>query len=286
MDFCKYQLYFWAVCLLKMAKRNVCLCYEYNFSISGSSATIYAYLGEFHSVSQRGRAIMGSAVIFGIMCFLLPLIAWLVINEDWRFDIPFLDITYKPWRLFLVICSLPGFISSVALFFLPESPKFVLGQGKKNEAIEILRKINRWNNGKESDLGIMELEEEVESIENRERIQKDKNSQFPLLKSVCSQTVPIFKAPYLRPTILICAMMFGIYATANGFYMFFNDIINRFAIQMNNYPGDRIRICDAFHKVGANLTAMALLAEGDEEVRISEIIFFIKRKLELFFFSN
>lgn len=71
-------------------------------SISGSSATVYAYLSEFHDNRQRGRAIMGSAVIFGIACFIVPLLAWIVINQDWQFNIPFIDITYKPWRLFLV----------------------------------------------------------------------------------------------------------------------------------------------------------------------------------------
>lgn len=217
-------------------------------SISGSSATIYAYLGEFHNDGQRGRAIMGSSVIFGIMCITLPLIAWVVINQDWELFIPLLGITYKPWRLFLVVCSLPGFICSIMLLlFLPESPKFVLGQGKQSEALKILEQMNRWNNGKKSELGIFEIQEEDESIDNRKRMVAIRSSRFPLWNSIYNQTAPIFKRPYLAPTILLCLLQFGVYATSNGFYMFFNDILNKFAIVLNNPDMDVYRMCDAIH---------------------------------------
>lgn len=45
---------------------------------------------------------MGSSVIYGISCILLPLIAGAVINLDFKYDIPLIGITYTPWRLFLV----------------------------------------------------------------------------------------------------------------------------------------------------------------------------------------
>lgn len=229
---------------------------EQYFSISGSSATIYAYLGEFHNDAQRSRAIIGSSVIFGLMCLVLPLTAWAVINHDWQLFIPYIDIMYKPWRLFLVVCSLPGLLSSIAMLFLPESPKFVLGQGNQRGAVKILEQMNRWNNGRKAELGVFEIQEEDESIEHRKRIVAIKSSRFPFLHSVYNQTAPIFKSPYLGPTILICLLQFGVYATANGFYMFFNDIMNKFAIKMNNFPGERIRICDV---VNAHVNTTALM---------------------------
>lgn len=36
-----------------------------------------------------------------------------VINQEWQFEIPFVGIIYKPWRLFFVICSLPGKIKLI-----------------------------------------------------------------------------------------------------------------------------------------------------------------------------
>lgn len=138
--------------------------------MSGSSGAIYAYLGEFHNNRHMGHAIMGSAMIFGITCLLLPLIAFGIINQDWQFYIPIVDIVYKPWRLFLIVCSLPGLLATIALLFLPESPKFVLSKGDQATALKIVQQVNRWNNGKNAELNIMEIYEEPESNENRRAI--------------------------------------------------------------------------------------------------------------------
>lgn len=215
------------------------------FSISASSATMYAYLGEFHSNIHRGRAIMGSALIFGVSCLLLPLIAWTIINQDWEFDVPLIDVRYKPWRFFIVVCGLPGFITSIALIFLPESPKFVFNSlGDSKRTIQILEQMNRWNNGKNSCLNLFEILEETESIENRQRILANKNSRFPLVKSIWTQTAPLFQASHLRSTLLICTIQFGIYATSNGLFMFFADIMNRMAHNVDHSSDQRIKMCD------------------------------------------
>lgn len=185
-------------------------------SISGSAATIYAYLGEFHDAKRRSRAIMISAIIYGIVCTLLPFVALLVINQEWQFEIPVLAVLYKPWRLFLVICSLPGLIAWLCLFCLPESPKFVLGQGDQTAAMAIVAEIHRRNNGKCAVLDITEIHEETESIENRQRLMKCQQSPFPFLKSIVVQTVPLFKPPYLKSTMITTAINFSIFYVCNG----------------------------------------------------------------------
>lgn len=211
---------------------------------------MYAYLGEFHSNIYRGRAIMGSALIFGVSCLLLPLIAWTIINQDWTFDVPFIDIQYKPWRLFIIVCGIPGFITSIALFFLPESPKFVFNiLGDERRAIEILEQMNRWNNGQGSNLNVFNIREETESIENRRRILANKNSRFPLLKSVWTQTAPLFQTSHLRSTLLICTIQFGIYATSNGMFMFFADIMNRMAHNVDGISDQRLKMCDIINMI-------------------------------------
>lgn len=215
---------------------------------------MYAYLGEFHNNTQRGRAIMGSALIFGVSCLLLPMIAWSVINQDWQFDVPFIGITYKPWRLFMIICGLPGFLASIALLFFPESPKFVLGLGDQSQTITILKQINRWNNGKKTEFDVFEIYEEAESIENRRRILYNKTSRFPLMKSIWSQTAPLFQLPHLGTTLLICTIQFGIYATSNGFYLFFADILNRMANNLDNSMDRRMRMCDIINMNVKNQT--------------------------------
>lgn len=182
-----------------------------------------------------------------------------------------------------MVCSLPGLLSSIVIFFLPESPKFVLGQGDQVKAIEILERVNRWNNGKHSSLGLVEIYEETESIESRARIQKCKQSRFPLLKSIWIQTAPLFKPPYLSSMVLICAIQFSIFYVSTGyvflflrgkkclflderkcpfvslcanaaqflfsfilprFFIFLTGILNKMAENVESYTDDRFYLCD------------------------------------------
>lgn len=213
-------------------------------SISGSAGVIYVYLSEFHNDKQRSRVIMGSSVIFGVCCILMPLVAWAIINQEWQFVVPFIGVVYKPWRLFLVICSLPGLLAYLTFAYLPESPKFVLSQGKQAEAYEILQKMNRINNGKDAPFESFDIHEEAESIENRQRILNEKASSFPLLSSVWNQSASLFKPPYLFTTILICLIQFSIFYTCQGFNVFFVEILNKIAVNVGNLVDDRVNMCD------------------------------------------
>jgi MFS transporter, VNT family, synaptic vesicle glycoprotein 2 len=93
--------------------------------ISGGSATIYAYLGEFHNLKSRSRVLMGAAFVFGVFCLCLPLLAFIVLNQEWEIYIAVIDVYYKPWRFFIAVCGSLSAICGICLFFLPESPKFV-----------------------------------------------------------------------------------------------------------------------------------------------------------------
>lgn len=48
-----------------------------------------------------------------------------------------------------MVCSLPSFIVAGLLFFLPESPKFLLSNGRHDEAMHVFRHIYSSNTGKE-----------------------------------------------------------------------------------------------------------------------------------------
>lgn len=222
-----------------------------------ASATIYAYVDEFHSSNNRSRAIMATPMVFGTFCLTIPILAWFCINLNWQFDVPFLDLTYKPWRLFIIVCALPAFISALALCFLPETPKFVLSQGDQTGAYEILRNINRWNNGKNAPFDSFEIQEEAESIANRQRNMKNKDSRFGMLKTIWHQTAPLFKRPYLKSTVFLCMTQFSVYFACNGFYMFFAEIVNKMSTNLDDFYNQRIMMCDAIN-MKANVTATEL----------------------------
>lgn len=121
------------------------------FRLSGGSATIYAYLGEFHCNKMRNRAIMSSAFISALAAILFPLSAWVAINQTWSFNVPFLDIIYRPWRMYILLVGTFGLVCGVCLFYFPESPKYLLSAGSEEEALIVLKRVYSINTGNTMD---------------------------------------------------------------------------------------------------------------------------------------
>lgn len=239
-----------------------------SISVSGSSATIYAFLGEFHTTKYRSRAIMGASVIFGVTCVLLPVIAWLVINQQWELYIPILDVIYRPWRLFLVVCGLPSLLCALALIRIPESPKFILSQGGQQETIVVLQRIYRTNVGRDraerEPLQIGTIIEEIESVALRHQQTESKGEWNNLFRSMWNQTAPLFRQPHLKRTFIACGMQFGIYVTSNGMYMWFPEILNRMADFMEHNPGQSMSLCGILEMTKTNLSALHQLSSHNE----------------------
>jgi hypothetical protein len=68
---------------------------------------------------------MIASSIYGGIGILLPFCAALIVNQDWSFYIPYIDVLFKPWRSFVLFCGLPSLITVLFLLWLPESPKFI-----------------------------------------------------------------------------------------------------------------------------------------------------------------
>ncbi|KAJ6640092.1 Synaptic vesicle glycoprotein 2B [Pseudolycoriella hygida] len=226
------------------------------FFVSGPSATVYAYLGEFHTVKHRSRAIMYASVIFGLTCISLPLMAWVVINQQWEFNVPFIDLVYKPWRLFLIVCGLPSFFCALALIKIPESPRFDLSQGRQSDAIATLQFIHRVNNGK--NVEPLLLNGIIDDVDFTTANLKDSSGSSGkirrVLHSMKVQTLPLFMAPYWKKTLIACAIQFGIFTSSNGMYMFFPLILNRMAEFADKNEPNRATICQILSATNVNIT--------------------------------
>ncbi|XP_018800129.1 PREDICTED: synaptic vesicle glycoprotein 2A-like [Bactrocera latifrons] len=227
---------FWTMVLLRFVN---------GFFVS-STAIIYAYLGEFHAPKTRSRAIMCSAVIFSVVAMLLPMIAYLVINQDWVLPLTFLHINYRPWRVFLIVCGVPGLLCSIIIYILPESPKFLLTVGEESKAIQVLQKMHRWNNGKQTLRITNILSDDDTSIITPKFNNCDSNTNFALvfLQTMWSQTAPLFQRKYLQITVIICNIQFWALVAANGLYMWFPQTINSVVTFIQEHSGEHKLICE------------------------------------------
>ncbi|XP_073832107.1 synaptic vesicle glycoprotein 2B-like isoform X2 [Musca autumnalis] len=229
-----FAMDFWTMLILRLIN---------GIFVSGASATVYAYISEFHVDRTRSKAMMISSFIFAIGAMFMPFLSFAVINREWRLAIPFMGLVYKPWRLFVIVCGIPGLVCGIAMLFLPESPKFLLSINKEKETKEVLQQMYRINGGKEK-LLIPHLisEEDVDTgIENSEN--KKSYGILSFLQTMWNQTVPLFQRKYIRSTAIVCITQFWLYVITNGLYMWFPYIINAMGEFMKNNPGQNEYLC-------------------------------------------
>lgn len=173
------------------------------FSVAGSSAIVYAFAGEFHGNVYRPKVVSWIATFVALANIYLPGLAWLILPGEWSIDI---HVIFRPWRLLIIAYSLPCVIFAFLVYLLPESPKFLMSQGKHREALEILQKMFARNTGrKQEEYGVTELIWEEYDV-----VDEKKPSFF---KSMWVQTTPLFKKPLLLKTLLVCCLQYGIFTS-------------------------------------------------------------------------
>lgn len=279
MDFCKYIL----LCvtfsnIIYIYISLIFILFIYNYSISCPTSIIYAYLGEFHNTKNRSRMLMFASVIYGITGILIPIAAYFVINQTWELFIPIINVTYKPWRSFILVSSLPSLLCAIAFMFLPESPKYLLSKGHENEAIQIIKLVHRINNGKKvpapeigSIVDDMDMEFKIK-MRNTGDLTKDiKKNPFVIFKIMWKQTIPLFMDPYIKSTCIICTMQFFNFITCNGLYIWLPEVLNRMAEYTNAYPNDQISVCEIMHRKSMNITNVLLNQDNNNDTVIFHI---------------
>lgn len=165
--------------------------------------------------------------------------------------IPFLDIKYNAWRIYLLMCSVPSLISAILIIiFIPESPKFKFSQGDEVKTLKILQRMFKFNTGKSAE------EFEVKKILKEQEDEKGSPDKG-ILHSIKTQTFPLFKPPHLRNMITACYIQFGICVAANGFFTFFPEISNTISIWLTNHSTESSTVCRILEDFSNNGTVFA-----------------------------
>lgn len=123
--------------------------------LAGSQAGGYSYISEFHTPKTAARAAAFVTIILNCLGMVSSVLGMLILPLNFNLSLGFVE--FKPWRLFLIACSMCNLWNGIAFAILPESPKFLLSTNRKEEALQVLRRVYAFNTGKSPEVSWLNL---------------------------------------------------------------------------------------------------------------------------------
>jgi putative MFS transporter len=189
------------------------------FGIGGTLPVDYAITSEFLPRQVRGRWLVYLESFWAVGTLIAAGLAWLIVP---RFP-------EAGWRLLFAASALPGLIVVWVRRVIPESPRYLLVQGREAEARAVVERVARENG---VDLGAFRLKAEPAAAEQ---------ARIPLAM--------LFRAPLLKPTLVFSAVWFllslayyGIFTWLPGIFVqrgfdFLRTYENSFILALAQLPG-------------------------------------------------
>jgi putative MFS transporter len=114
-------------------------------AVGGTLPVDYAIMAEYLPTKQRGRFLVFLESFWALGTIIVAFCAWLLIPQ----------LPETGWRYLLAISALPGILGYWVRRTVPESPRFLLIQGRADEAREVLHHVAAMN-GKTIKIGQLE----------------------------------------------------------------------------------------------------------------------------------
>ncbi|XP_055531924.1 synaptic vesicle glycoprotein 2C-like [Wyeomyia smithii] len=205
-------------------------------ALGGSGPVIWSYFAEFQPKAKRGSMLSFMAAFWTIGNLLVAGLAWLIIPTSIGIYTP--TFTFNSWRIFLMVCSIPSFIVAALLLYLPESPKFLISQGKTDKAMAIFRGIYVTNTGKSPDLyPVKEILIDEKLRNELEEVKKPiKNKYKRMLYNIMDNSKQLFVSPILKFTTISITINFTFHIGYYGLMMWFPELFNRFDEYLRAHP--------------------------------------------------
>ncbi|KAH8398465.1 hypothetical protein KR215_005769, partial [Drosophila sulfurigaster] len=188
--------------------------------VNGPAAVLFTYLTELHGPKYRSNVLMVVGMVTSGCLLLLPVLAWAIFPRDWDFVL-FESLAIHSWQIFLFVCALPSLISGFVLWTMPESPKFLMSQGRNAEALQMLQKIYHINTGKPKDTYPVSLiNEAIYTIDDKsesktEPVKRESRTVLESLRAGMQQMKPMFHKPLLGLALQIYTMQFAMFLGLN-----------------------------------------------------------------------
>ncbi|CAK1543777.1 unnamed protein product [Leptosia nina] len=218
--------------------------------LAGCYPLVITLLGESTPQDKRSVIIAFLNTQLFLSSGLMALLSIPVLHMTFAYYIPFLGIHFQAWRLLNLIFCLPCAISGISIYFSYESPKYLLKEGKHDEALEVLKAIYVINTGKSQE------EYEVHALSLNEA--SAESTSTGLWSSFASQTIPMFKPPLLKSTLLLSTLFVIAYVGMQPFVIWMPFIADAFMRSLEN--GD----------TGISFCEMLRLAQNQTDTETSD----------------
>mmetsp|Transcript_23679 Transcript_23679/g.55234 ORF Transcript_23679/g.55234 Transcript_23679/m.55234 type:complete len:488 (+) Transcript_23679:89-1552(+) len=170
------------------------------FGLGGNIVVDLALFSEFLPTSSRGNMIFLLAAFWPVGQLSCCLLAWVVIPS-------------LGWRVFLAAAAIPSFLAACFRPFMPESPRWLLTQGRAEEATEILVEIASECRVDPQDVGLRKGT--IVSLGIAEMDDTAKAAARPV-QTCCTNVARLFHPALSRTTcgiiLYVCALEIGSYA--------------------------------------------------------------------------
>lgn len=214
--------------------------YSLPCSLGGSGPVIWSYFAEFQPKAKRGSMLSFMAAFWTFGNLFVAGLAWLIIPNKIGVETEY--FTYNSWRIFLLVCSVPSFLVGFLLFYLPESPKFLLMRGKKDKALAIFRGIFVTNTKKKPE-EYMVYDLEVDEKLSTESAVGISGKYKRMVSGMVDHSRDLFKAPILRFTLVSITINFTFHIGYYGLMMWFPEVFNRYEEFEKTHPHEQADIC-------------------------------------------
>lgn len=205
--------------------------------VGGSIPLVWSYFAEFQNKRVRGRMLSALATFWMVGNITVAAIAWAVIPNEIGWN-PEEGFKYNSWRIFVAICALPAGIVTIALMFMPESPKYLLAKGREYEALKVFQSIFAKNTGADpSEYPILHVRVERNA---RQRMNLEESS----LVQVWNNTCILFKKPLLYVALMMLYINFAIQFGYYGLWLWFPELFNKLDIFYKENPGASKTVCE------------------------------------------
>uniref|UniRef100_A0A2H1VK18 SFRICE_002839 n=1 Tax=Spodoptera frugiperda TaxID=7108 RepID=A0A2H1VK18_SPOFR len=214
---------------------------------------------EFSYSSIRDRVMLVQSSFIAVSHVIIAAMSWGILTNDWKYSLFGGKFVLNTWNFYLYLMSLWALAAFVMyVFWLPESPKYLVTQKKYDQAREILISIYKENTGKPADtypFYNIWKDKNKHSIDEAPERKAEMSIRHQIVEGLYN-VKPMFQKPLGVYLAMTCFTNFIIMAMYNVLRLWFPQVS---AIVENNPLTDGQDLCGVIDKYTSSLKPVILI---------------------------